>query len=96
MQRFDVSFLVGLVRWSSLPTHISVSQASCVKSSAPGQNGGHFADGIFRCFFVNEKFYILIEISQKFVRNGPGDNNPVLVWIMARRRIGASHYLDQC
>ena len=25
-------------------------------SSAPGQNGRHFADDIFRCFSVNEHF----------------------------------------
>ena len=34
---------------------------------------------ILRCIFVNEKFYILIRISLKFVRKGPIDNNPALV-----------------
>ena len=42
----------------------------------PGQNGRHFADVIFRCIFMNEKFCILIKISQKFVPKGPIDNNP--------------------
>ena len=37
------------------------------------------ADYIFRCIFVNEKFCILINISQKFVPKGPIDNNPALV-----------------
>ena len=50
-----------------------------VNSSPPGQNGRHFADGIFRCIFMNEKFCILIEISLKFVPKSPIDNNPALV-----------------
>ena len=52
----------------------------------PWQNGRHFADGISRCIFVNEKFYILIEMSLTFVPNGPIDNNPALVWIMTWRQ----------
>ena len=38
-----------------------------------------FADDIFRCIFVNEKFCILIKILPKFVPKGPIDNNPALV-----------------
>ena len=38
----------------------------------------HFADDIFRCIFVNEKFCILIKISLKFVPKGSIDNNPGL------------------
>ena len=53
-----------------------------------GQNGWHFADDIFRCIFVNKKFGIFISIPLKFVPKGPNDNNPVLVKIMAWRRIG--------
>ena len=34
---------------------------------------------IFRCIFVNEKCYILNEISLKFVPKGPIDNNAALV-----------------
>ena len=37
-------------------------------SSPPGQNGRHFADDVFRCIFVSEKF--LIQISLKFVPKG--------------------------
>ena len=33
------------------------------------QNGRHFADNIFQCIFVNEKFCISIKISLKFVPN---------------------------
>ena len=42
---------------------------------SPGQNGRYFADDIFRCILANEKFCILIEISLKFVPNGPIDNS---------------------
>ena len=48
-------------------------------SSPPGQKGRHFADNIFRCSFVNEKFGILIKISLKFVPKSPIDNDPELV-----------------
>ena len=47
-----------------------------------------FADDSFRCIFVNEKFYILIKISLKFVPNGPINNIPALVQIVAWRRSG--------
>ena len=50
-----------------------------VNSSLPRQNGRHFADDIFRCSFVNEKFHILIKISLKFVPKCPIDNNPAFV-----------------
>ena len=59
-----------------------------LNSSPPGQNGRYFADDIFRCIFMNEKFCILIKISLKFVPMGPIDNNPALALIMAWRRIG--------
>ena len=42
-------------------------------------NDHFFADDIFRCIFMNEKFRILIKISMKFVPNGPINNNPALV-----------------
>ena len=49
----------------------------------PGQDGRHFTDDIFSFIFVNEKSCILIKISLKSVPNGP-----VLVQMMAWRRIG--------
>ena len=39
----------------------------------------NFSDDIFRCIFVNEKFWILIKISLKFIAKGPVDNNLALV-----------------
>ena len=50
-----------------------------INSSPPGQNDHHFANDIFRCIFVNEKFCSLIKIPLKFVPMGPIDNNPALV-----------------
>ena len=38
----------------SLLTHIYVTRPQWVNSCPPGQNVHHFADDIFRCFFVNE------------------------------------------
>ena len=50
-----------------------------INLSLPGQNGHCFADNVFRCIFMNEKFFILIQISLKFVPKGPIDNEPALV-----------------
>ena len=63
---------------------------------SPGQNGLCFADDIFSCIFVNQKSFILIKISLKFVPKCPIDNNPALFQIMAWRQIVTSHYLNQC
>ena len=38
-----------------------------------------FTDDIFRCIFMNEKFFISITNSLKFVPDGPIDNKPRLV-----------------
>ena len=38
--------------------------------------------------FFNEKFYILIKISLKFIPKGPIDNKAALVKVMAWCRIG--------
>ena len=59
-----------------------------VNSSPPGQNGRHFADGIFKCIFMNEKFCILIKISLKLVPNDLIDNKTALIQVMAWRRAG--------
>ena len=57
-------------------------------SSHPGKYGRHFADDIFRCIFMNEKFCIMIKILRKFVSKGQIYNNPALVQKMAWCRIG--------
>ena len=59
-----------------------------VNSSPPCQNGRYFAENIFKCIFMNEKFCISIQISLKFIPRGPSDNNSALVQVMAWRRTG--------
>ena len=43
---------------------------------------------ISKCIFMNEKFYISIRISLKFVPKGTIDNKIALVQVMAWRRTG--------
>ena len=57
-------------------------------SLRPTQNGCHSPDNIFKCIFLNENVWILIEISLKIVPKGPINNIPALVQIMAWRRPG--------
>ena len=54
----------------------------------PRRNGRHFVDDIFKWIFLNEIVWILIKISLKFVPQGPINNIPALVQIMAWRRPG--------
>ena len=59
-----------------------------VNTLRPRENGRHFADDIFKRFFLNENVSISIKISLKFIPKGPTDNIPALVQIMAWRRLG--------
>ena len=54
----------------------------------PRQNGCHCADDTFNRIFVNENVRISIKFSLKFVPEGPINNIPALVQIMAWRRPG--------
>ena len=54
----------------------------------PIQNGRRFADDTFKGIFLNENVRISIKISLKFVPEGPINNSPALVQIMAWRRLG--------
>ena len=56
----------------------------------PRRNGRHFADDTVNRIFVNENVRISINFSLKFVPQGPINNIPALVQIMA-----ISHYLNQ-
>ena len=55
---------------------------------SPRQNGRHFADDIFKCFFLNKNISISIKIPLKFVPKGHINNIPALVRIMAWHRPG--------
>ena len=59
-----------------------------VTSFPPGQNGRHFADNSFKHIFMNQKFFILIRISLKFISKSPIDNKAALVQVMARDGTG--------
>ena len=61
---------------------------SIVNTLRPRQNGRHFADDIFKWIFLNENVWIPIKISLKFVPQGPINNIPALVQIMAWRHPG--------
>ena len=67
----------------------------CVNTLGPRQNGHHFADDIFKCIFLNENILIIIKISLKFVLEGPVNNIPALVKIMAWRCPGAKPLFEQ-
>ena len=54
----------------------------------PRQNVHHFANSTFKCISLNGNVWIQIKISLKFVPNGPINNIPSLVQIMAWRRKG--------
>ena len=59
-----------------------------VNTLRPRQDGRRFPDDTFERIFLNENVIILIKISLKFVPNGPINNSPALVQIMAWRRLG--------
>ena len=65
-----------------------VGQSWSINTLRPRQNGRHFADDVFKCIFLNENVWILLKISLKFVPQGPINNIPSLVQIMAWRRPG--------
>ena len=50
-----------------------------INTLRPRQNGRHFADDTFKRIFANENVRILIEISLKFVPEGPINNIPAMV-----------------
>ena len=54
----------------------------------PRQNGRHFADDILKFIFFSENVWIALKISLRFVPNGPINNIPALVQIMAWRGPG--------
>ena len=57
-------------------------------SSSLGQRDHYFADDIFKCISLNEKFYISIRIALKSVPRGLFEDNLTLVQVMAWRQTG--------
>ena len=64
---FDKIIHTGLTDLVSMAFLLKASAVSALThptpTLTPGQNDGHFADDIFKCIFVNEKFFISIRIS---------------------------------
>ena len=58
--------------------------------------GDHFADDIFKCIFVKEKYDILIWGSLKLVPEGHIDNKSalvqVMVWYQIDDQLGRIHF----
>ena len=74
---------------------IDLVKRFCINWSPLDKNGHHFADDIFNCILMDEKFCILIRIALKFPK-GPIDIKWALVQVMVWRRIGPTYdYLDQ-
>ena len=59
-----------------------------LKSILLRQDGWHFAEDIFKCIFLNEDTWILINISLRFVPKGLINNTPAWVQIMAWHQLG--------
>ena len=63
-----VCVLIGLCPMLALALSSSVGHFmnnACPNLSPPGQNGNHFEDNIFKCIFLNEYAWILMQISLK-------------------------------
>ena len=82
-------------RWIEIETHdtrycwnIGCPSKTHLNTLRPRQNGRRFADDTFRRIFLNENVRVSIKISLNFVPNGPIDNIPSLVQIMAWRHPG--------
>ena len=74
--------------WSYYDVTVIMPGAHLIKTLWPWQNARHFADDIFKCIFLNEIVWILLQISLKFVPKVRINSNPALVWIMAWRWSG--------
>ena len=61
----------------------SLMAGKLVNSLRPRRNRRHFADGIFKCIFLNENEWSSLRISLKFVPKVRINNSPSLVQIMA-------------
>ena len=82
--RINNCFLYSaLVTWEVVKV-----RGNIVNTLRPRQNGRLLADNTFKCIFLNESVWILIEISLKYVPWGQIDNKPALIQIMAWHQAG--------
>ena len=83
-----IQYSVILDRVITAPDCRSSIVVDTVNILRPRQKGCRFADDTFKRIFLNENVLILIKISLKFIPNGPVNNIPALIQIMAWRRPG--------
>ena len=88
VQEYSIQTTSVPAPYMRIPLHYQYITRKGINSLRPRQNGGHFADDIFKCIFLDENVWILIKFSLNFVSKGPINNIPVLVPIMAWRRPG--------
>ena len=72
-----------------------ISFRECLTHWGRYKNGRQFPDDIFKCIFVDEKVWIFLKISLKFVSKFRIYNIPALAQIMAWRRSGDKPLLEQ-
>ena len=84
--------MIGIFVWLDKVSSATQSQQHCYNlyslTLRPRQYGRHFADDICKLISLNENVWIPIKISLKFVPEGPINNIPLLVQIMAWCRPG--------
>ena len=91
--KWDIRSLIQLTQITIIhPQYGWDVQLVCIylrsNSLRPRGNRRHFADDIFKCSSLNENVLISIKVSLKFNPNGPINNVPTLVQLMAWRRPG--------
>ena len=74
--------------WHSFMLPYGVTRPQSVNTLRLKQNGHHFPYNILKWIFLNENVWILINISLNLVPMGPINNIPVMVQMMAWRRLG--------
>ena len=81
--------------WVSANWQIFIKKCSCLvdglfNTLRAGRNGQHFPDDIFKrtCILFSGNVWILIIISLEVLPEGPINNNPGFVQIMAWHRLG--------
>ena len=76
----SVSNAIFLIIWDNF---ITISNYRPINTQRLRQIGRHFPDNIFKWIFFDANVWIFIKMSLKFVPQGPTNNMPALVQIMA-------------
>ena len=85
---FWTDILIDMIILEQCDVISTKSASDDINTLRPWQNGRHFADDIFKWIFLTENVWISINISLKFVPMVQINNIPVVLQIMAWRRLG--------